>query len=327
MYVASGIVGTVVNFGAILVLVVWMKIGLHGLFISYILSQVATFFTIELKLHLLGGIRIRRDSLGLLKKMAIFSAPLTLNSISGWLFTGFSRVVINSRLGTYENGLYAFANKFAIVISMLGTVITMAVVEEAIIASKDKSKSASEGKNTSELYVAVISVATAVIPAIKLFYDLIAESEYYSSFIYVPFLLLYASLITLASNIGAQFQALEITKYQFITTVIGSAVTVALSLIFVDRYGVIAVIIAQVVGAVVMAISRYVIVKRYIPYKMGWLKMLLSTAVYVILSILCLNATPLIACLLMLLAIIAMAAFNYKVILAFVKRKKTTDQV
>lgn len=322
IYVASGIVGTIVNFGSILLLVVWLRIGLPGLFISYVLSQVATFITIEVKLRLFQSIRVSRDSFALLKKMVIFSAPLTLNTISSWLFTGFSRVVINSKLGTYENGLYAFANKFAIVVSMLGTVITMAVIEEAIISTKEKERRSDEGKNASELYVALLCVAAVAVPAIKLFYYIISESEYSPSFVYVPILLMYASLSTLASNIGAQFQALEITKYQFVSTIAGSIVTAVLSLVFVGSYGIAAVVIAQVAGALVMVVVRYFIVNKYMQYKMNVIKMLVTTLMYSVLSVFCLNASVIIACVLLVFSMCVAVMLNYHTIVAFFTRKK-----
>ncbi len=322
IYVISGIVGTFVNFGAILALVVWLGLGLQGLFISYVLSQVATLVTIELKLRLIKRIRFERESFAILRKMAKFSAPLTLNTISAWLFTGFSRIIINSKLGDYENGLYAFANKFAIVISMLGSVITMAVIEEAIISRKEKRDLLAEGKNASELYVALICVATVAVPAIKLFYNFIDESEYYSSFVYVPFLLLYATLSTLASNIGAQFQALEITKYQFISTIIGSAFTVIISIVFIDDYGINAVVISQVVGALVMVIARYVIVRRYMRYRMSIFKMFVATVIYIVLSMLCQSESIGLIFALFALAVGIAFLFNYHLFVSLFKRNK-----
>lgn len=321
IYVISGIVGTVVNFCAIFVLVVWRKLGLQGLLVSYILSQIATFITIEVKLRLFTTVRFQRSSFALLKSMVAFSAPLTLNTISAWLFTGFSRVIINEKLGAYENGLYAFANKFSIVVSMLGSVITMAVIEEAIIARNKNKTGASEGKSTGELYVALMCIAMVAMPAIKLFYEIIAQSEYYSSFVYVPFLLLYAALITLASNIGAQFQALEITKYQFITTIIGSAATVVLSILFVGSYGVFAVVISQGIGAFVMVVARYVIVKKHMHYQMNLMKMLLATAIYIVLSLLCLKASIGLAVILLIISAVIAVLLNYSVFAALLKRK------
>lgn len=321
IYVISGVVGTVVNFGVIFALVVGCRLGLQGLLISYILSQIATFITIEIKLRLFKTVRLRRDSFRLLGKMVKFSAPLTLNTISAWLFTGFSRVIINGKLGDYENGLYAFANKFAIVISMLGSVITMAVIEEAILSRKEKKADAAEGKNTGELYVALIGIATVAVPAIRLFYIFIAESEYYSSFMYVPFLLLYAAISTLASNIGAQFQALEITKYQFISTIIGSVFTVVLSILFIGKYGIMAVVLAQAIGALVMAVARYIIVKRYMSYRMDLLKMLITTVIYVALSVLCIYVSVEIVFAVLAVAVVYSFAINRKLIFSFLRRK------
>ena len=138
---------------------------------------------------------------------------------------------------------------------------------------------------------------------------------------YVPFLLLYAAISTLASNIGAQFQALEITKYQFISTIIGSVFTVVLSILFIGKYGIMAVVLAQAIGALVMAVARYIIVKRYMSYRMDLLKMLITTVIYVALSVLCIYVSVEIVFAVLAVAVVYSFAINRKLIFSFLLRK------
>ena len=320
VYILSGIVGTVCNFAAMLVFVVWLRMELYGLYISYLISQLAMLVLLELKLKAFKYFKIKKLKLPLLKKMIFFSAPLTLNAISAWMFSGFSRFIITNKLGAFENGLYAFSNKFAIVISMLGTVVTMAVIEEAIISRKENRDRAGEGKSASELYVILMSIALVALPAITLFYNFIKGSEYYASLVYVPGLLLYASFSTLASNIGAQFQALDKTKYQFITTVIGSVITVVISVCFIGRFGTAAVVISQIIGALVMVISRYIAVNKYMCYRLDLSKMLVATVVYLAVSAVCVVASAKTVCIVLALVVACALALNKQLIGEFVKK-------
>lgn len=314
LYVISGITSTVVNFTLISICVIWLKMGLSGLYIAYIASQLSIVLVIEGKLRLLRQCNLKDCKKKIIIEMICFSAPLTLNTISSWLFNGFSRFIITNRLGAFENGLYAFSNKFAIVIIMFGSVITMAVIEEAIISKNNKVDGMKESKSAEELYIAILSLAIVAMPVIALFYEFISSSEYYSSIVYVPLLLLYAVFSTLASNIGAQFQALEKTQYQFVTTIIGSGACAVVSICLIDRYGIYCVVISQVVGALLMVISRYTLVNKYMKYKFNISKMVFITVVYLALSYICTRCNLVLDIIVLLVSLVICFVLNRKII-------------
>ena len=315
LYVFSGITSTIVNFTLISICVIWLKMGLSGLYIAYIASQLSIVMVIEGKLGLLRQCNFKDCKKKIIIEMICFSAPLTLNTISSWLFNGFSRFIITNKLGAFENGLYAFSNKFAIVITMFGSVITMAVIEEAIISKNNKVDGIKESKSAEELYIAILSLAIIAMPAIALFYEFISSSEYYSSIVYVPLLLLYAVFSTLASNIGAQFQALEKTQYQFITTIIGSGACAVVSICLIDRYGIYCVVVSQVIGALLMVISRYNLVNKYMAYKFNIPKMIFVTVIYLGLSYICTRCNLTLDIIVLLVSLVLCFMLNKKMLI------------
>lgn len=289
LFVVAGIISTFVNFIFVIILVVFGGLGLLGLLLAYNAGQIATIVIIESKLKVISNIKLYDFNLGILKKMILFSSPLVLNLTSSWLIAGFARFIITLKLGTEENGLYSFANKFALIIAMIGSVVTMALIEEAIISAKKGNLDKNFNKTLESLFKVFQSIALLAVPAIVVFYAFISETDYHSSIIYIPWLFIFVISNTMSSNIGSVFQAINKTKYQFMTTIFGGVITVILSLVLIDGYGISAVIAAQILGAVVMMLSRYVLINKFIRIKINWKPIIARLTIFIVIAQLCLN--------------------------------------
>ncbi|SYZ77256.1 lipopolysaccharide biosynthesis protein [Trichococcus shcherbakoviae] len=322
LYVLAGIVSTIVNFVCILIFVVFLKYGLFGLLVSYNIGQLSIIIIIERKLKVLKKIKIYDFDYSLLKRMLIFSSPLVLNLISAWFISGFGRIIITLKLGNEANGLYSFANKFSLIITMIGSVITMAIIEEAILSTKAKQLDKNFNKTLQGLFMIFQTLALLGVPAIVIFYEVIAETEYYTSLIFAPWLLIYAVSNTMASNIGSVFQAIDKTKYQFTTTVLGGVITFAISWLFIDKIGISAVIIGQILGAIVMLVTRYILVNRFTEMKLNWTPILSMLLIFIFTIILTTNSHYLISVALEILIIFIICFKNKNQFIELFKRMK-----
>ena len=130
-YVIASVVGSVTLIVIDLVLVVLGKLDFYGLSISYLISQTVIAFVLETKIKLIGLFSPAKISKSILKKLLFFSLPLVVNNVSLWLYSSGSRIIIKNMIGVMENGLYAFASKFSLIISLISMVVSMAVIEEA----------------------------------------------------------------------------------------------------------------------------------------------------------------------------------------------------
>ena len=169
-YLIISILSAVVLLSATVLFVCVIGMGLIGLYMSYILGQLTLFFGIEFKIHIVKTISFTKFDAILFKRIAIFSIPLLFNTLSMWLVPLLMRTIIINQLGADANGLYSFANKFNIVVNLLGSVVSMALVEEAIIASKDGKISKEYGHAVSQIYIKFEQLASVAIIAIAVAY-------------------------------------------------------------------------------------------------------------------------------------------------------------
>lgn len=290
VYVLAAIVGTTINFLCNVIFICVFKKGIEALYISNIVGNLAICLTIEFKLRITANIHRKDFDFKILKQMLIFSAPLVINLISAWAINGFGKIIITNSLGANANGLYAFANKFSIIVTFIGSVLNMAIIEEAILIGKEGNMGKEFAKTIQNIFEKFILLLIVAIPAITVFYYLIGSTEYYTSRIYFPFLLFYALLMTMSTNIGSVFQAINKTKYIFITTVLGAIFTVSISVFLINQLGVFAVVLGQTVGAFTMLISRYCLIQKFASVKLNWKRIILLIISYFILGFISLKA-------------------------------------
>ena len=320
LYVLAGVVSTIVNFVCIIIFVVIFKMGLLGLLLAYNIGQISIIVVIENKLKLISKLKIKDFEFSILKRMLIFSSPLVLNLTFSWFISGFGKTIITLRLGPEANGLYSFANKFSLIVSMIGSVITMAIIEEAILSVKSKEIDGNFSKTLQKLFLIFLSIAILAVPAIIIFYKVISGTDYYDSLVYAPWLLIYAVASTMASNIGSVFQAIEKTQYQFITTLLGGAATIIISWALIGKFGIFAVVFGQIVGALTMMISRYILINHFITMKLDWKPIILLSIIFITVVIVALNTHFIVSILIEIVTLLLIFKYNKKTLLALLGR-------
>lgn len=320
IYVCSAVIATVINLVLSIITICIFRLGFKGLAISYILSNLISIFIIEFKLKIIKNIRIKYFDYKLLKEMIKFSAPLVLNSVSAWLLSGASKIIIINKLGSTENGIYTFANKFSVIVTLIGSVINMAFVEESILNSKSE-KVDENFLNTVEFLIKkFMSILILAIPAINIFYYIIGTTEYYNSKMYFPFLLIYSLLSIMATNIGTIFHVVNKTKYAFFTTLLGACIFGIICLIGIDKYGLMSVIIAQIIGAFIMFIVRYIFTKKYVQDKFKWIEVIVLFVAYIIVSIISYKSNVIVNSLIFIIIFIILFYYNRKTIFNMYKK-------
>ena len=170
-----------------------------------------------------------------------------------------------------ENGLYAFASKFSLIISLISMVVSMAVIEEAYsynTIEEYKNKMSSLISIISKAYFGIIALA---IPALYILYSIaFGQTGYYDSVDYIFLLLLGALFTALSNNFGSAFQVTDNTKYIFLTTLAGACVALGLSLILNKFFGIFGVLIGNAVGQFVMMLIRVIYAKRTTGLTINW---------------------------------------------------------
>ncbi len=287
-YVLASTCGTLVNLLLNIVCICFLNMQLAGLCYSFIFGQFTIFIILEMKMKLLKNTNIQLFQFKDLFQMLRYSYPLVINSISIWLINGFGRMIINYYLGAEINGLYAFAGKFSNIVSMLGSVLTMALTEESLVSVTADNIHTSFSKTIEDLFRLFLSLIIIAMPMIALFYLILQNTPYADSINLLPFLLLYSIFMNMATNIGIGFKVMDMTRYQFTTTLLGAGITVAISMIGIHSIGIYSVITGQLIGSMVMFFARYWFLKKISKFSLKYGVLTLLFIFYICVSSLCL---------------------------------------
>lgn len=273
VFVISGILSTIINFIFIMILVVGRGLGIKGLLISYILGQLFICIYISYSIKIFSNFKFKELNLKLLNEMIKYSAPLVLNLISVWSLNGFGRFLINNNIGSGANGLYSFAFKFSLLITMFGSVVNMAFIEETILFVNNKNFIPHFEKQIMNITKLFMWICLLAIPVIAIFYSFIEETDYSATIIYTYPLILYSFYTILSTNIGTIFQATGQTRILFKTTLIGAVANVFISVSLITNFGIWSIIIGQLIGGLIVCLLRYIEAIRNYKIKVYFLKL------------------------------------------------------
>ncbi|HFM8947329.1 TPA: oligosaccharide flippase family protein, partial [Enterococcus faecium] len=136
IFVMSGIIAAGINLLLLTIFVVTMGMGILGLLLSIIISNVINLIFLIFRGQIFQYFATSSFDFLFLKSMLKYSIPLTLNLTFGWLIVGFSRFYIGTYIGVTENGIFSFAMKFSSIILTLTSIVSMSMIEDAVITSE-----------------------------------------------------------------------------------------------------------------------------------------------------------------------------------------------
>jgi len=321
-YVLSSILGTIVNFLLVILLVTVLKLGIKGLYYSYIVGQFVIVLIIEIKLKIRKYLINKSFNKKLLIEMIKFSSPLVLNIISAWLVSGYGKLIINQQLGEVANGLYSFASKFPLIITNLGSIIAMAVTEEAIINSSDENFEEDFQNTMNTLLKIFMSVIIMAVPLIFIVFEFFKTTQYYEAKNYIIPLMLYAFATTMSTNVGSVFQACNKTKFQFITTAIGGIICFVMSSLFVKEGGIQIVVISQTIGMIITLIMRYIFAWKLVKIHINVKFLLVCFTWFVIISLFSMIGDLWLVVLMFIISLLIAAKINKQIIKKIITKVK-----
>ena len=290
-FVIASVLGTSVNLSLNFFLIFFLNRGLDALFTASILSNVCSFLTVELRLRIIRKTRGAAFSKNLFKRMAIYCVPLIAGEIPAWFISGFGRMLVRTELGAEMAGLYAFSNKFSNLVTILGSVVTMALTEEVFVRSRTEEERV--GGYLSEKSTQVFCVFTAMLmvmaPCLAAFYRIIAATAYAQSQEITFWLVGYAVMMAMANNIEGCFCMQGKTQYSLITSLIGAGTTILLSNFLIASWGMTGVAVAQLVGATVMFGLRYWIARRIARFSLRFAIPVLQSVLFAASGIACMR--------------------------------------
>lgn len=286
-FAINGIIKTIITLGLNIVLLVVLKIGVSGYFISILVSYIGSILYLLLTTKVYKEIVFKSNNKKLLKEMLAFSIPLLPSILAWWIMNVSDRYMILYYLGASQNGIYAIASKIPTVLSTISTIFFQAWQLSAFEEANSKERDEFYNKIFNIFSIMMFCSVSIILVFLKPIIKIVIESSYYESWQYTPFLLLGVAFSNFSVFIGTNYSVQKKTKGAFTSTIISTVINIVANLALIPLIGVNGAAIATCISYVVLFFVRKRDTREYIKIELNikkWfsiiLLLLLQIAIY-----------------------------------------------
>lgn len=313
LYAFSGIIGTLITVICNIVLIVLLHFDYSSLYISSCIGFFINSLIIFFGAKLYQKFNKKYFDKDLFIDIFKYSLPLCLNSVAYWFLTSYNKVVISNKLSSYDNGLYAIAGKFSVMLTLVTSCFQMAWQELSFSkANMQKEELGDFYTKAIDLYFKFLFIGMMLLlPVIYIIFPYMTDSSYSDACNLVPTYLLATIFSILSTFLGSIFGTIKETKKIFTTTVWGSIINVLAINILVRYIGVNAASISLFLGFFVTVIMRIRLLKKFMPLHVN-LKKIIIYFILITISMLAFYSNNLIINILNLLLMIIISLYIMK---------------
>lgn len=257
LFAWQGIVYALVYCTTSAILVIGLSVDYIGLLLGMLAGNIACSALMIIKQRTQIIVRFDLIDKRIQKQMLSYSVMMLPNTLSWWFVSSFGRIVILFSLGSYANGIYAIASRFPSVLNIFSTIFQQAWNEHAVGEYNSRDRDEYFAQIFDMYSRAMISVAIFLIPATKLVIDIFLFSSYHEASNYLGFLYLGAVFAAFSYFFGTDYICRKDTKGAAVTTLLGAATTIVLTLVLIRYLGIHGVTIGLCAGQFVIWLLRY----------------------------------------------------------------------
>jgi O-antigen/teichoic acid export membrane protein len=160
------------------------------------------------------------------------------NMIMWWVVNSSTRYFILYYNGASENGLYAVASKLPALITMLAAIFSQAWQLSSVEEYNSKDKEDFFSKTFLAFSMVMMLSSSALLIVLKPVMLNVVENSYYSSWMFVPPLVLASVYSSFSGFVGTTYTAAKQTKGIFYSSVIGGGASIITSFLLIPPYGI-----------------------------------------------------------------------------------------
>ena len=209
-----------------------------------------------------------------LKKLLIFTGPLTLNILMWWIFDVSDRWIILYFINETEVGLYAVANKLIALIILFHSIIFQAW--QVLAVENFGSNNQNNIYKSTFLFHAfsIILICTFLIIFGKFILQLTLSIEFSNAWPLIYPLIFSSLFFCMSSFIGVFYIVTNKTSKVFITSLIAAIVNLFLNFILVPRYGAMGAAVSTLISTFILFLIRLFEIKRNMYFELDFLKVI-----------------------------------------------------
>ena len=274
-FVISGALSSLAQLLTVLVGVYLLKAGSEILLIAPSLGCVAAILYLECRHHYLRGLPKGGLEKDLLRALMRFSMPLAVNAVAYNAMTNLSRFIAREHLPEAANGYIALSAKFVTIVTSLVYIYFLAWQESAYEESRAEDRAVYYGAMNAFFVDGMAAMTAAFILLTDLLFPYFIGPEFQQAAPLLPFYYVSTLFYSFATFFGHIFNAEKKNDVLMWSTFAGAAVNIGLLYLLIDRYGATAVPVALIAGYAVNLCIRLILIRRVVPVRFPFRKILL----------------------------------------------------
>lgn len=246
---------------------VFLKLGLQGLFVSTLTSQAFTLVYLICASKCWKYVSIKQVSLETLKRVGTYSIPLIPNNLAWWVVSASDRTIISYFLGTATNGIYSVANKFPNVFINFYNILNLSWTETVSLHYNDSDRDEFLTETMTSLFKLFAAACFGIVACMPFIFPLLINKEFnaaYDQILILMYAMLFRVLVGLYSCV---YVAQKKAKKIALTSITAAVMNVVVNVALINFIGVFAASISTLVAFLSMFVIRYIDVNKSVKMK------------------------------------------------------------
>lgn len=244
------------------VALVFLKMGLQGLFVSTLSAQVATLIYLIFASRCWKYISVKNIHPSIFRRVGAYSIPLIPNNLAWWVVNASDRTIIAHFLTTAANGIYSVANKFPNVFISFYNILNLSWTETVSLHYGDEDRDEFLTDTMTSLFKLFAAACFGIVACMPFVFPLMVNTKYnaaYNQILILMYAMLFRVLVGLYSCV---YVAQKNAKKIAYTSISAAIINIVVDLILINKIQVFAASISTLVAFLSMFIIRYIDVNK-----------------------------------------------------------------
>ncbi|MBE6885412.1 MAG: hypothetical protein E7486_00550 [Ruminococcaceae bacterium] len=292
LYAVDGILTTLLIIVFTAIFLVGLNMGLVGYILAIILSDLCSVLFLGVIARIDKYIKVKGIRRGLAKSMLRYSIPFIPNATLWWITNMSDQYIITYMIDPAVGGLYSTGYKIPTMLTIASTIFYEAW-QVSSITEKDSPTIAQFFNKTFSCLQALVFIGTSgIILCAKWLTDLLVSDEFFSSWEYIPFLVLATAFSCFVNFLGSIYVMEKKSTAIMISTVFGAVLNIIMNLILIPLFGAQGAAFATFLSYLIVFIYRSVSVKKEMPVRFNTPKLLVNLILLLVQSLLMIFEVP-----------------------------------
>lgn len=250
-----------------IVLVLFLKMGAAGLFITAFLSNLIGIIYIIWKEKVYRYFKAASFDKALLKEMLSYSLPLVPNYLSWWVIGASDKSIVTWFLGVSQNGILAVSQKFSTMYTTFYSIFNLTWTESAAMHREDEDCAEYYSQIIDQSFRVLVSACLGIIAVVALIFPLLINVKFADSYYQIPIYMLSSLLYSVIGIYSVVYIAFKKTGKIARTSMLAAVINIAVNVGLVRTIGLYAASISSVTAYGVLLLARLIDIRKFIKIK------------------------------------------------------------